>query len=62
MTDYSESAARFARETRGHEMTVKHEDGLYRHLVFADPGGNFYRFDIVTWPHNLFLRAGPGLV
>lgn len=57
MTDQTEIAARFARETAGHEMRVLHEDGLYRHLVFADPAGGFYRFDIITWPHNLFLRG-----
>ena|SRR5690242_2264207 len=57
MTDYSASAARFARETRGHEMTVLHEDGLYRHLKCANPEGGFYRFDLVTWPHNVFLRG-----
>lgn len=57
MTDYSASAARFARDTRGHEMTVLHEDGLYRHLKCADPTGGFYRFDLITWPHNLFLRG-----
>lgn len=57
MSDYPEIAARFVRETAGHEMHVLHEDGLYRHLVFADPAGNFYRFDLITWPHNLFLRG-----
>lgn len=57
MTGYPEIAARFAREAVAHTMTVLHDDGLYRHLVFADPDGNFYRFDIVTWPHNLFLRG-----
>ncbi|MEV6547911.1 hypothetical protein AB0M57_04280 [Streptomyces sp. NPDC051597] len=57
MNDYPEIAARFARETAGHEMTVLHEDGLYRHLKFADPAGGFYRFDLVTWPHNVFLRG-----
>ncbi|WP_405883556.1 hypothetical protein OG747_36265 [Streptomyces sp. NBC_01384] len=56
-TDYSASAARFARETRGHEMTILHEDGLYRHLKCANPKGGFYRFDLLTWPHNVFLRG-----
>lgn len=55
--DYSEIAARFARETRNHQMEIRHNDGLYRHLVFADPAGGFYRFDLLTWPHNLFLRG-----
>lgn len=57
MTEYPEIAARFARDTRGHKMTVLHEDGLYRHLKFADPDGGFYRFDLLTWPHNAFLRG-----
>lgn len=60
MSEYPEIAARFARETADHRMTVLHEDGLYRHLVFADPSPNFYRFDLITWPHGLLIRAdGP---
>jgi hypothetical protein len=57
MTNYPESAARFARETRNHQLEVRHDDGLYRHLVLADPSGGFYRFDLLTWPHNVFLRG-----
>ncbi|MGW2048657.1 hypothetical protein ACWCPF_26250 [Streptomyces sp. NPDC001858] len=57
MTGYPEIAARFARETRNHQLTVRHDDGLYRHLVCADPDGGFYRFDLLTWPHNVFLRG-----
>lgn len=57
MSDYPEIAARFARETRNHQLTVLHDDGLYRHLKCADPSGGFYRFDLITWPHNLFLRG-----
>lgn len=57
MSDYAEVEARFARETANHTMTVLHEEDLYRHLVFADPAGNFYRFDLITWPHNVFLRG-----
>jgi len=50
-------AERFKRNTASHEMTVLLEDGLYRHLVFADPKGGFYRFDLITWPHNLMVRG-----
>lgn len=57
MNDYAKDAARFKREAAGHEMTILHEDGLYRHLAFADPKGSFYRFDLVTWPHNLMVRG-----
>jgi hypothetical protein len=59
MTDYSESAARFARETRGHEMTVEHEDGLYRHLKFTTEGrGSIGSFQLITWPYNLVVKTG----
>ncbi|MEU8623228.1 hypothetical protein [Streptomyces sp. NPDC048669] len=53
----TDSAARFVAETPNHVMTLLHEDDLYRHLVFTDPKGSFYRFDLVTWPHNLMLRG-----
>lgn len=58
MSDYPEIAARFARETAGHEMTVLHDDGLYRHLRFANPQyGGIYYFDLITWPNNLMIRG-----
>jgi hypothetical protein len=54
VTDYSDIRDRFQRETAGHEMTVLHDDGLYRHLRFRKPEhGDIYRFDLVTWPGHL---------
>ncbi|MFJ4925376.1 hypothetical protein [Streptomyces sp. NPDC088736] len=59
MTDYSESAARFARDARNHEMTVEHEAGLYRHLKFMTPGhGSVGSFQLITWPYNLVVKTG----
>ncbi|MEU1133542.1 hypothetical protein ABZ383_27420 [Streptomyces sp. NPDC005900] len=59
MTDYPEIAARFARDTAKHEMTVLHDDGLYRHLRFAQPGhGSIGAFELITWPYNLVVKAG----
>lgn len=46
-------AERFARETAKHEMTVLHDDGLYRHLRFQQPGTSMYWFELVTWPGKL---------
>ncbi|GAA4221400.1 hypothetical protein FHR32_005070 [Streptosporangium album] len=46
-------AERFARETAAHEMTVLHDDGLYRHLRFQQPGTGMYWFELVTWPGKL---------
>ncbi|MFJ8208166.1 hypothetical protein [Streptomyces sp. NPDC096033] len=60
MTDYSEIAARFARDTADHQMTVLHEDGLYRHLRFRQPQRNSYWFDLVTWPGVLHVRGDFG--
>lgn len=53
MTRYAESAARFAADTAKHQMTVLHDDGLYRHVRFKAPGTGFYWFDLVTWPGRL---------
>lgn len=56
----ADSAERFARETAGHTMTILHDNGLYRHLKFADPGRGLHYFDLITWPHGLLVRGdGP---
>jgi hypothetical protein len=57
MSEYPEIAERFAKETAEHEMTVLHDDGLYRHLRFKKQGTSFYWFDIVTWPGTLAIRG-----
>lgn len=44
----------FARETKGHQMTIKLDQGLYRHLEFRDPKlGYCQSFQIITWPGYL---------
>lgn len=60
MTDYPEIAARFARDTAKHQMTVLHDDGLYRHLRFMNPKNSEYWFEIVTWPGSLAMRGDAG--
>ncbi|MEU1663652.1 hypothetical protein ABZ547_08550 [Streptomyces sparsogenes] len=57
MTDYPEIAARFARETAGHQMTVIHDDGLYRHLRFANPNSGLYWYEITTTPGQLVFSG-----
>jgi hypothetical protein len=49
-------ADRFAKETAEHEMTVLHDDGLYRHLKFRNAEHGFYWYELVTWPG--FLAVG----
>jgi hypothetical protein len=49
-----ESAAeRFARDTAGHTMTVLHDEGLYRHVKFANPSHGMYWFELVTSPGQI---------
>lgn len=62
MTDYPEIAARFARDTAAHTMTVLHDDGLYRHLRFtSNPRGyGEYWFDLITWPGRLAMCGDVG--
>jgi hypothetical protein len=58
-----EMAERFARETADHELTVVHDDGLYRHLrarSTKDGMRSFYWFDVVTWPGSLVIRGDCG--
>jgi hypothetical protein len=42
--------ARFVDDTANHQMTVLHDQGLYRHLRFTSPGTSFEWFEIVTVP------------
>lgn len=52
---YAASRERFERDTAEHEMTILHDDGLYRHLRFQKPGTSIYWYDIVTWPGRLVI-------
>jgi hypothetical protein len=59
MSDYPEAAAQFARDTANHQMTVLHDDGLYRHLRFTNPAADGHTpFELITWPYNLVVKAG----
>jgi hypothetical protein len=48
-------AERFKGDTAAHEMTVLHDDGLYRHLRFRRPDRGSYWFDLITWPGRLTI-------
>lgn len=57
MTAATEIAERFKRETANHEMTVLHDEGLYRHVRFMAPKSGLYHFDLVTWPGYLSISG-----
>lgn len=53
---------RFQRDTKNHELTVLHDDGLYRHLRFRRPRdeSSSYWFDLITWPGMLCVNGDMG--
>lgn len=55
----AEAGAHFTHDTDGHEMTVLHDDGLYRHIRFARRGSLTY-FDLITWPGSLTIEGSHG--
>jgi hypothetical protein len=46
--------------TRPHELTILHDEGVYRHLRFKSPDQGAYWFDLVTWPGCLTVRGDLG--
>lgn len=49
--------ALFREDTRDHELTILHEDGVYRHLRIAQPDSYMYSWDIITWPGHLAITG-----
>ena len=56
----AEVGERFARDVAKHQLTVLHDDGLYRHLRFRRPESSFDWFDLVTWPGVLAINGDMG--
>jgi hypothetical protein len=50
----------FLRHVAQHEMRVLHDQGVYRHLRFQQPGTTNLYFDIVTWPGFLAYTGDMG--
>jgi hypothetical protein len=50
---------RFTHDTASHEMTVLHDDGLYRHVRFMNPKSSGYWFDLLTVP-GMLVFCGDG--
>lgn len=54
MSDVIERTAEMFRvNTAEHELTILHDDGLYRHIYMGKPGTGFYRYELITWPGHL---------
>lgn len=50
----------FLKNTAEHQLTILHEDGLYRHLRMNKPGSYMWGWDIVTWPGRLAIYGDIG--
>lgn len=60
MTRDDRELERFQRDTEKHEMTILHDDGVYRHVRFKEPGTGFYWFDLITSPGLLTIHGDMG--
>lgn len=48
------------KNTSDHEVTVAHEDGLYRHIRFGAPGSHMWSASVMTWPGYLATTGDIG--
>ena len=55
------NAGQFLRDVASHGMTVKLDNGLYRHLLFRAATDSWCMwFEIVTWPGSLAIHGDMG--
>jgi hypothetical protein len=45
----------FDRDVAEHQLTILHDDGLYRHLRCQRPNTEIGHFDVITWPGHLHI-------
>lgn len=60
LTNEARAESIVQRHFGGHRMTVLHDDGLYRHLRFANPEFGEYWFELATWPGHLAITGDIG--
>jgi hypothetical protein len=53
-------AVRFARDVANHQMEIRHDDGLYRHVVFKRPDDSCMMFSLTTTPGRLMYAGDMG--
>jgi hypothetical protein len=59
-TNWKCSEADFLANVKDHQMTILADDGIYRHIRFAQPGTRNRQFDLVTWPGYLSYSGDMG--
>ncbi|WP_421565939.1 hypothetical protein [Ochrobactrum sp. EDr1-4] len=56
----NKSLANFKRDTKGHSMTVRMDNGVHRDLKFSYNNSSTYHFNITTWPGYLCISGDMG--
>jgi hypothetical protein len=56
----TDTLERFQRDIAEHKMRIIREDGMYRHIRFAQPGTNCMSFELITWPGHLCYTGDMG--
>lgn len=59
MTDYADAGRHFANDFAEATMTVRRDDGLFRHIDWSAPK-TMSRLTVITWPHNLLVAGSHG--
>lgn len=54
------TAEQFAKDVAKHEMTILHDDGVYRHITFGVPDSGIDRFNLTTFPGRLVFTGDRG--
>lgn len=57
---YTQTYQHFLEQTKDHQFTVIHDDGLYRHLRVQAPGTRMWSWDVTTWPGHLATSGDIG--
>lgn len=57
---YARQWAQFRASTTEHELTVLHDDGLYRHLYMGQPNTGMWSWNVITWPGYLTIVGDIG--
>jgi hypothetical protein len=52
--------ALFLADTKNHQIEIRRDDGIYRHIKVRSPGTIHYGFDIITWPGWLCYTGDMG--
>lgn len=58
--DQNKIKEKFDRNITNHQMAIRFDAGIYRHLVFRNPESSAMWFEIVTWPGSLVYTGDMG--